>query len=164
MALIKAYGYELLRSYSPPAESDSLELSIVNDDFTNTNYQSNDELKKMALLAILAKMRSDSFRYWISGLYPESMPSFYGNIGAVLVIISWILLIVWKKIRTYIKTPIIGLLAGINIYLPLSLLLTKAWNISLMPIVSTILYLIIISVVIALEIIVFAPRLNRSKE
>ena len=100
----------------------------------------------------------------IRPFYPESMPSFYGNIGAVLVIISWILLIVWKKIRIYIKTPMIGLLAGINIYLPLTLLLTKAWDIALLPTISTILFLIIVPVSVALELIIFAPKLNRPKE
>jgi len=99
----------------------------------------------------------------ISPFYSDSLPSFYGNIGAILVIVSWILLIVWKKIRAYIKTPMIGLLAGINIYLPISLLLTKAWNITLMPIITTILFFVIIPVAIALEIIVFAPRLNRKE-
>ncbi|MDX9802113.1 MAG: hypothetical protein RBT69_12340 [Spirochaetia bacterium] len=88
---------------------------------------------------------------------------------SVLILLTgfYVMLILKKELRSYVKAPMIGLLAGLNFFLPVFLMLyVKSFDNLSIEIISkvnvNILFLALVSISLILELFIFAPGINRT--
>lgn len=104
-------------------------------------------------------------RVMLLPFYPEGAPPAFGYICLILSAAFWMLLISSRKLRTYARTPMTGILAGTAIYTSAIFLPALFPQImptfSFFPLIASILFIICIGGALLLEITLFAPKLNK---